>query len=170
MSIDIGVLFCGKERLLCIMGCMCCKPSAIEDSKESPRERLSNKAVLDSRVSRGTSSRRDEVYRVKERCDNNDGRTALIDKQGHGSGSVRVQADNFERKREKMEYAVVQPHPGIGSVPKAMEGEHVAAGWPSWLAAVAGEAIKGWLPRRADSFEKLDKVCFFLLSGCILTL
>ncbi|KAL2347969.1 hypothetical protein Fmac_001969 [Flemingia macrophylla] len=38
-----------------------------------------------------------------------------------------------------------------------MEGEHVAAGWPSWLAAVAGEAINGWLPRRADSFEKLDK-------------
>uniref|UniRef100_A0A6N2L4T6 Uncharacterized protein n=1 Tax=Salix viminalis TaxID=40686 RepID=A0A6N2L4T6_SALVM len=34
----------------------------------------------------------------------------------------------------------------------------VAAGWPSWLATVAGEAIKGWLPRHADSFEKLDKL------------
>ncbi|KAL2319898.1 hypothetical protein Fmac_028867 [Flemingia macrophylla] len=32
----------------------------------------------------------------------------------------------------------------IDSVLKAMEGEHVAAGWPSWLAVVAGEAIKGW--------------------------
>jgi hypothetical protein len=93
---------------------------------------------------------------VKDRSDNNnDARTALIDKQGNGS--VRVHGDNFERKKEKMEYVVAQ-HPGIGSVPKAMEGEHVAAGWPSWLAAVAGEAIKGWLPRRADSFEKLDKV------------
>jgi hypothetical protein len=49
----------------------------------------------------------------------------------------------------------------MGSIPKATEGEQVAAGWPSWLAAVAGEAIKGWLPRRADSFEKLDKVCPF---------
>ncbi|KAL2333898.1 hypothetical protein Fmac_015111 [Flemingia macrophylla] len=39
-----------------------------------------------------------------------------------------------------------------------MEGKHVAARWPSWLATVAREAIKGWLPRRADSFEKLDKV------------
>ncbi|XP_058754844.1 probable serine/threonine-protein kinase At1g54610 [Vicia villosa] len=141
------------------MGCMCCKPSAIEDSNESPRERLSNKAVVDSRVSsRGTSSRREEVYRVKDRGDsNNDARTALIDKQGQGNGSVRVHGDNFERKREKMEYVVTQ-HPGNGTVPKAMEGEHVAAGWPSWLAAVAGEAIKGWLPRRADSFEKLDKI------------
>ncbi|KAK6132671.1 hypothetical protein DH2020_033587 [Rehmannia glutinosa] len=41
---------------------------------------------------------------------------------------------------------------------RANEGEQVAAGWPPWLAAVAGEAIKGWLPRRADSFEKLDKI------------
>ncbi|XP_027340529.1 probable serine/threonine-protein kinase At1g54610 [Abrus precatorius] len=137
------------------MGCMCCKPSAIEDSKESPRERLSSKVASDLCISRGTSSRREEVYRVKDRYDNNDGRTALIDKQGNGS--VRVQGDGFERKREKTEYAVAQ-HPGIGSIPKAMEGEQVAAGWPSWLASVAGEAIKGWLPRRADSFEKLDKI------------
>ncbi|KAJ8634083.1 hypothetical protein MRB53_027419 [Persea americana] len=30
--------------------------------------------------------------------------------------------------------------------------------WPSWLSAVAGDAIEGWKPRRADSFEKLDKI------------
>ncbi|KAJ7523102.1 hypothetical protein O6H91_18G037400 [Diphasiastrum complanatum] len=41
---------------------------------------------------------------------------------------------------------------------KHLEGEQVAAGWPSWLSAVAGEAIKGWIPRRADSFEKLHKI------------
>lgn len=159
MNIDIlEIGFVGRSDLLCIMGCMCCKPSAIEDSKDSPRERLSNKPVLDSRVSRGASSRREDAYRVKDRSDNNnDARTALIDKHGQGNGSVRVHGDNFERKREKMEYVIAQ-HPGIGSVPKAMEGEHVAAGWPSWLAAVAGDAIKGWLPRRADSFEKLDKI------------
>ncbi|KAK7313020.1 hypothetical protein VNO77_37350 [Canavalia gladiata] len=143
----------------CIMGCVCCKPSAIEDSKESPRERLSSKASTDSYASRGTSTRREEAYRVKDnRYDGSDVRTALIDKQGNGS--VRVQGDhNVERKKEKMEYvAAALQHPGVGSVPKAMEGEQVAAGWPSWLAAVAGEAIKGWLPRRADSFEKLDKI------------
>ncbi|OIV92406.1 hypothetical protein TanjilG_23006 [Lupinus angustifolius] len=138
------------------MGGMCCKPSAIEDSKESPRERLSSKAALESRVSRGTSSSREEVYQVKDRYDNNDARVALIDKQGSNC-AIQVQVDNFERKREKMEYVIAQ-HPRIGSVPKATEGEQVAAGWPSWLAAVAGEAIKGWLPRRADSFEKLDKI------------
>ncbi|XP_057455700.1 probable serine/threonine-protein kinase At1g54610 [Lotus japonicus] len=139
------------------MGCILCKSSAIEDSKDSPREPLSNKAVLDSRVSRGTSSKREEGYRVKDRYGSNNGRVALIDKQGRGNGSLRVQGGQFERNREKMEYAVVR-NPGIGSVPKALEGEQVAAGWPSWLAAVAGEAIKGWVPRRAESFERLDKI------------
>lgn len=31
-------------------------------------------------------------------------------------------------------------------------------GWPSWLNDVAGHAIKDWKPRRANTFEKLDKV------------
>ncbi|KAL7602646.1 probable serine/threonine-protein kinase At1g54610 [Lactuca sativa] len=31
-------------------------------------------------------------------------------------------------------------------------------GWPSWLCDVAGEAIKDWTPRRANTFEKLDKI------------
>ncbi|XP_072950236.1 probable serine/threonine-protein kinase At1g54610 [Typha angustifolia] len=48
--------------------------------------------------------------------------------------------------------------PGIVDVPNGFSGEHVVAGWPSWLTSVAGEAVKGWLPRRADSFEKLNKI------------
>ncbi|KAI3704736.1 hypothetical protein L1987_74963 [Smallanthus sonchifolius] len=36
--------------------------------------------------------------------------------------------------------------------------EHVAAGWPAWLSAVAGEAIDGWIPQKSDSFERLEKV------------
>ncbi|THU44008.1 hypothetical protein C4D60_Mb02t02840 [Musa balbisiana] len=46
----------------------------------------------------------------------------------------------------------------ISHVPNGFKLEHVAAGWPSWLTNVAGEAVKGWLPRRADSFEKLHKI------------
>ncbi|GBG67658.1 hypothetical protein CBR_g786 [Chara braunii] len=36
--------------------------------------------------------------------------------------------------------------------------ESVAAGWPSWLSTVAAEAIRGWVPRKADSFEKIEKI------------
>ncbi|KAL5723000.1 [pyruvate dehydrogenase (acetyl-transferring)] kinase [Ranunculus cassubicifolius] len=46
----------------------------------------------------------------------------------------------------------------LGNLPKYVEGEQVAAGWPAWLSAVAGEAIQGWIPLRADSFEKLEKI------------
>ncbi|KAF5743667.1 serine/threonine-protein kinase [Tripterygium wilfordii] len=31
-------------------------------------------------------------------------------------------------------------------------------GWPSWLVAFAGDAISNWTPRRANTFEKLDKI------------
>lgn len=41
---------------------------------------------------------------------------------------------------------------------KGLSGEHGVAGWPSWLVNVAPKAVEGWLPRRADSFEKLAKV------------
>lgn len=36
--------------------------------------------------------------------------------------------------------------------------EHAKPGWPDWLINVAPEAVRGWFPRRQDSFEKLDKV------------
>ncbi|KAF6168498.1 hypothetical protein GIB67_015045 [Kingdonia uniflora] len=46
----------------------------------------------------------------------------------------------------------------LGNLNKYVEGEQVAAGWPQWLSAMAGEAIQGWVPLRADSFEKLEKI------------
>ena len=46
----------------------------------------------------------------------------------------------------------------LGNLQKYVEGEQVAAGWPVWLSAVAAEAIHGWVPLSADSFEKLEKV------------
>jgi len=39
-----------------------------------------------------------------------------------------------------------------------VEAEQNAAGWPPWFTSVAGEAIQGWVPLKADSYERLDKV------------
>ncbi|XP_077251054.1 putative serine/threonine-protein kinase At1g54610 [Tasmannia lanceolata] len=130
------------------MGGICCKPSAIEDSRECPRERAANELAAIERI-RASSSRREEIARAKDRS----ARVAVLEKQGNGS--VRLDRENFERKREKQGYV---HHPGVGGIPKVIEGEQVAAGWPPWLVAVAGEAIRGWIPRRADSFEKLNKI------------
>ncbi|XP_072970266.1 probable serine/threonine-protein kinase At1g09600 [Typha angustifolia] len=51
-----------------------------------------------------------------------------------------------------------EPSLGIVDLPTGFSGEHVIAGWPSWLTSVAGEVVNGWLPRRADTFEKLEKI------------
>ncbi|KQK11300.1 probable serine/threonine-protein kinase At1g54610 [Brachypodium distachyon] len=42
--------------------------------------------------------------------------------------------------------------------------EHIAAvkkdesGWPLWLSSVAGDALRGWAPRSAEAFQKLEKI------------
>ncbi|KAE9618998.1 putative protein-serine/threonine kinase CMGC-CDK-CRK7-CDK9 family [Lupinus albus] len=51
-----------------------------------------------------------------------------------------------------------KPNPRLSNPPKHLQGEQVAAGWPPWLTAVCGEALSGWTPRKADTFEKIDKI------------
>lgn len=70
---------------------------------------------------------------------------------GNQKEENRDQRVRGERKRPK-------PNPRLSNPPKHLHGEQVAAGWPSWLSKVAGEAINGWTPRRADAFEKIDKI------------
>lgn len=50
----------------------------------------------------------------------------------------------------------------VGGMPHSAKAEQVAAGWPSWLASVAGEAVHGWTPRSPRSYQKLNKVCALL--------
>ncbi|XP_074296668.1 putative serine/threonine-protein kinase At1g54610 [Silene latifolia] len=126
------------------MGCVCCKPSAIEDSKESPVRRD------------------DHLRKINSNNNYNNGgdeKVLLIDKQQQHQQQQSVFAGNNDSGRKpRREIPVRVESPLSGRIPKVVEGEQVAAGWPTWLAAVAGEAIKGWVPRRADSFEKLDKI------------
>uniref|UniRef100_A0A1J3CZA6 Putative serine/threonine-protein kinase n=1 Tax=Noccaea caerulescens TaxID=107243 RepID=A0A1J3CZA6_NOCCA len=147
------------------MGCVWCKPSAIEDSKDSPRERFSNKSSSEFRVSRPVaSSRREEpLIRTKERPDVVSVRPMLSSSSSNkqqANVSMHLRGENLSSRREKkIENVVATSHFPMGlTIGKSAEGEYVAAGWPPWLASVAGEAIKGWVPRRADSFEKLDKI------------
>ncbi|KAK2977359.1 hypothetical protein RJ640_013338 [Escallonia rubra] len=66
--------------------------------------------------------------------------------KGDGDGRLRD-----ERRRSRATSR-------LSNVPKHRHGERVTAGWPAWLSDVIGDAIDGWLPRRADSFEKIDKI------------
>lgn len=141
------------------MGCVCGKPSlAAKDRRDVQKKRDFTKgANVASRAPRAISSKREESFRVKDMLENGDVKLGLIDRKNNGSR--RVRDDHYEQIKEKLGL-IVNGGPGYGVVPKALEGELVTVGWPSWLAAVAGEAINGWLPRKADTFEKLDKVQF----------
>ncbi|KAL8126779.1 hypothetical protein AgCh_013897 [Apium graveolens] len=135
------------------MGCVCGKSSSSEEgskggggSSKSKREVNKGGSVV---VSRGNSGKRVESFRAKDRKESGDVRVGLMDNKRTNS-SRRVRDEQSEKKKSQL----VDPR----SIGNATEGELIAAGWPSWLAAVAGESIKGWIPRRADTFEKLEKI------------
>ena len=77
--------------------------------------------------------------------------------KANGIATMTIATHNDERK-EKQSKLIMEINPRPRNLPKHVEGEQIAAGWPAWLSNVAKEAIDGWIPRRADSFEKLDKV------------
>lgn len=84
-----------------------------------------------------------------------------VPKAAEAGGEVQNGGDQKEENRDQRvrgERRRPKPNPRLSNPPKHLHGEQVAAGWPSWLSKVAGEAINGWTPRRADAFEKIDKV------------
>ncbi|KAL1193349.1 Cyclin-dependent kinase C-2 C [Cardamine amara subsp. amara] len=46
----------------------------------------------------------------------------------------------------------------LGLSHRSLEAEQAAAGWPSWLCSAAAEAVQGWVPLKAEAFQKLEKI------------
>lgn len=145
------------------MGCINSKTSAVEDGQEDLTKKLSSSSKRGSKlsVSRLSSSKGDEGVWAKKKLDSSDVKISLIDKKA--SGSLQLYDDHIEKKEVEKPELTILSNPGLGRVPKATEGEQVAAGWPTWLSSVAGEAIKGWIPRNANTFERLYKVSYYLV-------
>jgi cyclin-dependent kinase 12/13 len=122
------------------MGCVFGKESSLEERREEVRE-----AKVDVVVGVGVGGRGREVENVKE-----------------GGEEKRIRPSGERRRRSS------KPNPRLSNPSNNVHGEQVAAGWPSWLSKVAGEAINGLVPRRADTFEKLDKVKEISDSGFLL--
>ncbi|KAD5960288.1 hypothetical protein E3N88_11760 [Mikania micrantha] len=72
---------------------------------------------------------------------------------------------SFGRKLQKYFFSPEQnnfensdmPNPWYTNPSSDLLEKLTAVGWPSWLAAVSGEALNGWLPRRIDTFKNLGK-------------
>ncbi|CAI8592596.1 unnamed protein product [Vicia faba] len=147
------------------MGCVHSKKSAVVDSKEglTSSSKRNVERNVDMNVSRlNTKKNVDGVLKKDELLGGVCARVSLNDdKEADGSARLYGDGDKNEKKKkmEKTELAVVVDYPSFGGrVPKGLEGEQVAAGWPTWLSSVAGEVIHGWIPRSASTFEKYDKI------------
>ncbi|GJU36848.1 probable serine/threonine-protein kinase [Tanacetum coccineum] len=74
---------------------------------------------------------------------------------------VTQQVTSSAGKAEKNEVVVVEKkirQRRMKSEGSLSYGGGSGQGWPAWLTAVAGDAIADWTPRRANSFEKIDKI------------
>jgi len=116
------------------MGCAFGRQSSREERREEVRE-------AKAEVGRAEVVENENIEKEKE-------------KEG-GREEKRTRARGERRRSSKPK---PKPNPRLSNPPNHVHGEQVAAGWPSWLSKVAGEAINGLTPRRADTFEKLDKV------------
>lgn len=61
-----------------------------------------------------------------------------------GAGDEAAPKPARERRRAR---SSLRGYPGVSG-----------SGWPTWLTDAVGDAIQGLAPRRADTYEKLDKV------------
>ncbi|KAJ6757290.1 hypothetical protein OIU74_026522 [Salix koriyanagi] len=106
-----------------------------------------SKAVKNLRVE---SNRKVEDVSVKK----TDTTSSVVEIKNEETLGEKVDGD----KKPKGERRWSRPNSKPNNLPKQTRGEQVAAGWPPWLSAVCGEALNGWIPRRADTFEKIDKI------------
>lgn len=137
------------------MGCICSKGASSNDNIENNVKEKSSKRFV-------VSSRREEVVVEVDGGGANDASTRLITTEASEANAPNALDGEQEKEVVVFEKHIDDGKPQISkvlSVRNGVDGAQVAAGWPSWLTAVAGEAIRGWVPRKGDSFEKLDKVC-----------
>ncbi|KAJ7522788.1 hypothetical protein O6H91_18G026500 [Diphasiastrum complanatum] len=133
------------------MGCAYMKPEV--ESEIFPKE----KHAARQQVKRLNGSAKVETADVFKDVLENEKPTKATSKQSGIPGVTDKKQEAVERRKERA-LVPAEPNPRLSNPPNHLHGEQVAAGWPAWLSAVAGEAIKDWIPRRADSFEKLDKI------------
>ncbi|KAL6642375.1 hypothetical protein ACP70R_020556 [Stipagrostis hirtigluma subsp. patula] len=141
-KIGLSAINSFKKKALHLMGCLCSKGA--NDVNATSENRTPRKDDSTSAVSAKT-----------EDAVTNDGSTALLKKNENTIKSDTLQLGGGEKVVVALDVRISS---GNNADLKGLSGEHVVAGWPAWLVNVAPKAVEGWLPRRAESFEKLAKI------------
>lgn len=144
------------------MGCICSKDSNKDKVEEYEKEIELNKSsvqlVAPTHLNGGVNGISMNDYNSVPRLEK---ATSQVFQRGE---EKNIQLDVTKSQHQRcmtMSSGIGERKPlmsRILSVQNFAAEHHIDAGWPFWLSSVAGEAIKGWVPRRADSFEKLHQV------------
>ncbi|WCJ32360.1 Protein kinase superfamily protein [Euphorbia peplus] len=119
------------------MGCICSKATRANGHSENNTKRRK-----ESKKSAKKKHENDAIG-YKSEDENNNSNNHKEDQKKKGGGKSSINLPKVSR---------------LLSLNGGEKGAQMVSGWPSWLTAVAGDAINGWAPRSAESFEKLDKV------------
>lgn len=149
------------------MGCISSKQAVsaspdfdISEAIEDDWSVISASSFKQRRGSRGASVKKAKKVR-KERKEEKEEKEKDKDKESEEEKEEEEPKDNEGLELQRSKKGSVNGKSTFsvrfGNLHK-VEAEQIIAGWPSWLSAAAGEAIHGWLPLRADSFEKLEKI------------
>ncbi|OWM67518.1 hypothetical protein CDL15_Pgr028381 [Punica granatum] len=164
------------------MGCLCSK-EAVVDEKIEEDTTVKEADPSKSSVQLVAPSKREEIELELGRG-GQDGSCRRLQKVASqaNAGSVHNPSSHNSSRGKKGDAAAERPGSGhhqrgpivvdtgqnggqqhlqmsrIASLPNSIEGEEIAAGWPTWLTSVAAEAIQGLVPRRAESFKKLKVI------------
>ncbi|CAA2939135.1 probable serine threonine- kinase At1g54610 [Olea europaea subsp. europaea] len=99
---------------------------------------------------------------AKEKESRRSSRRREENKQASEPDLTRVQNDGEREKKigeiPAGDEGLLRPSASAPEFRLRTGGATTREGWPSWLVDVAGDAIKNWSPRRANTFEKLDKI------------
>ncbi|KAF8658041.1 hypothetical protein HU200_059505 [Digitaria exilis] len=132
-KIGLSAINSFKKKALHLMGCLCSKGAKDDNATSGHR----------------TPSRRDDSTVAAS------AKTSVVTNDG----------SNAKFKENTFNSSTFDSYGGVKVVAldaRISSGNNTdlkdVASWPAWLINVAPKAVEGWLPRRADSFEKLGKI------------
>lgn len=140
------------------MGCAQAKPSM-----HSPPRGLEKLKLESGYVARGehVRPRRSTGQRPHEPREKNAAGRRLSDANRDTINGRNVMITNEGEKKQTNESSDVGRK--ITKTTTTTEEEELIDGWPKWLVDnIPSEVLAGLVPKSADSYDKIDKVCLFL--------
>ncbi|KAK6940340.1 Protein kinase domain [Dillenia turbinata] len=130
------------------MGCLCSKSRTSEhpDDENDGEKALKTQSVTPT----GSTTKKQDVIVEAD--------GSVHPRPSKSNGEEGILKKTLIVERPAAAAAFQPPMYRFVSMSRDTETDNINDGWPSWLTSVAAEAVQGWVPRRADSFEKFDKI------------